>query len=102
MTTTIKRGDSFRPVMTLSVPITGWLIASSIRDSQDTIVAELEETARTNTPTGAYTLKPKAAFPETDWPVGLLFWDIRYTDAAGVKVSTTTVELDCVKGITNG
>lgn len=104
LSATIKRGDSFKPSMTVSngnVPqnITGWTIASQIRDKDDVLVAALEVFDRHDT-LGIYNLRPTVDYPETGWPVGTAYWDIQYTDTNGTIVSTQTITLRIERDVT--
>ncbi len=96
-----KRGDTFSPLISVTednnepVNITNWTILSQVRDRQDTLVSALTVSNRNNS---AGTFNLSAASTST-WPVGELYWDIEYTNASGVKVSTETVLIKCLKDI---
>lgn len=99
----LKRGDSF--VLALKVSsgeapqdLTGWEIRSSI-GSADGKVADLavnifDQTDPDNL--GQYVLSGKS----NTWPVGPLFFDIRYTTNTGEVITTETADVLLVRAVT--
>ena len=98
-----KRGDTFiysgvvresrnGPVMNIS----DWTIASMIRASTGTLIAEADVMI-TDGATGEYTVRVENT---TAWPVDYCFWDIQHTDGAGDIRSTETVLLRVVADVT--
>ena len=90
-----KRGDTFVKSNVVEdangpVDITTWTIASSLRDADDTKVADCVVVV-TNASAGAYTL---TVADTTLWPIGALFWDIQYTDGDDVIFSTETIQVN--------
>ena len=96
-----KRGDTFVKSNVVSdangtVNITGWTIASSLRDADDAKISDCAVVV-TNATVGAYTL---TVANTTAWPIGALFWDIQYTDSNGVTFSTETIQVNVLLDIT--
>lgn len=104
-----KRGDSFRVdelgmlvedangALTMEVngaqikasplDMTGWGVASQIRRKDtDELVADLEF-SWTDQATGKYSLQVKDT---TGWPLGMLAWDVQFTDPDGFVTSSET------------
>ena len=77
-------------------PMTGWSVASQVRDGETgTLIASLIVTW-TNQANGEYNLK----MATSGWPRKKLRWDIQYTDPAGVVASTETKILDMQDDVT--
>lgn len=98
-----KRGDTFLYAAVLResktgpvIDLSGWTIASMIRDADGVLIEELVVTV-TDAANGAYTI---SAADTTAWPVGLAYWDIEYTDTHGVIQSTDTVTVSILQDIT--
>lgn len=98
-----KRGDTFlfEAVLRESkngpvIDITDWTLESMVRDADSVLIAELDVTV-TDAAQGEYTV---SADDTSDWPVGLAYWDIQYTDDAGVIRSTDTIALAIIQDIT--
>jgi hypothetical protein len=87
-----KRGDTFLLTCTTDVPLTGYSIASQVRDKSFKLIAQLTVNITQTSPTGIYTLSYPAG--SSSWPVGLLECDVQYTDNTGFIVSTETFEID--------
>jgi hypothetical protein len=83
----------------MDAPLTGYSIASQIRDKSHKLVATLTPAITQTTPTGAFTLTAPAG--TSTWPVGLLECDIQYTNNASFVVSTETFEIDLIRDITH-
>ena len=104
-----KRGDSFRvdelgmlvqddagtltmivngvPMKARVLDMTGWAVASQLRNKQTgELVADLAH-AWTDQATGKYSL---TALDTTAWPVATLAWDVQFTDPDGFKTSSET------------
>ena len=99
-TLSIKRGDTFLYTASLSddagpTNITGWTIASQVRDDNDALVATLNVTV-TNAALGQFTVRHDDT---SAWPARLV-WDLQYTDAAGVVRSTETIVLSVMADVT--
>ena len=98
-TITLKRGDSFLFTCTTDAPLTGYSVASQIRDKSHKLITDLAVSIIQTTPTGAFTLTTPTG--TSSWPVGLLECDIQYTNNAGFVVSSETFEIDLIRDITH-
>ncbi len=94
-----KRGDTFLLTGTTDVPLTGYTIASQVRDKSFKLIAQLTVNITQTSPTGIYTLSYPAG--SSSWPVGLLECDVQYTDGSGFIVSTETFEIDVLRDVTH-
>lgn len=101
----IKQGDTLDLACRLqtggeAVDITGWSIASQVRDPQGqllhTFAPEITDAAA-----GAYRLLASAA-QTVVWPPGGLSMDIRYTNASGHVMSTQAIALQVQRAVTVG
>jgi hypothetical protein len=96
-TITLKRGDTFRQAVVMYAdlenetvePITGWLIASQVRDKAGTLVADLTISNRADAD-GLFVISAEST---EAWPVGVLSCDIQTTDASGLIRSTPNIAL---------
>ena len=98
----IKRGETLLLECTVANPdgspldLTGWSIASQIRDGHDTLIATL--TVDLYTPVaGQYRLTGATTGA---WPQGLAHMDIAYTDAGGRALSTETLTIGIEREVT--
>ena len=98
----IKRGETFLLECTVQesdgspMDLTGWSIASQIRDGHDTLIATL--TVDLYTPVaGQYRLTGATT---ADWPQGLAHMDIAYTDAGGRALTTETLTVSIEREVT--
>lgn len=92
-----KRGDTFILSCVVATDITGWTIASQIRDG-DTLIADLTfALLSTSAESSTYTLTYSVT---TAWPLHDLNCDIQYTTAAGQIISTETFTIGVVKDTT--
>lgn len=83
--------------LTMSVParlldMTGWNVLSHIRRKDTSALVCALDLLWTNRVAGAFTLEAKDT---TTWPVGLLLWDVQYTDPSGYVASTETMAIKC-------
>lgn len=92
----VKRGNTLRLECVVQaqgapVDITGWTIESHLNAPGRRRVFAFAPVI-TDAAAGAYTM---VAEPEVTraWPLGSLSMDIRYTDAAGTVMSTSTAQL---------
>lgn len=94
-----KRGDTFLLTCTTDVPLTGYSIASQVRDKSFKLIAQLTVNITQTTPDGVYTL----TYPTgtSTWPVGLLECDVQYTNNAGIIISTETFEINVLRDVTH-
>lgn len=94
-----KRGDTFLLTGTTDVPLTGYSIASQVRDKSFKLIAQLTVNITQTSPTGTYTL----TYPTGTslWPVQVLECDVQYTNNAGVIVSTETFEINVLRDVTH-
>lgn len=98
--TIFKRGDTFQLELSVSnnaapVNITGWVIASQVRTKSrliSTLAVEYTDPAL-----GIYRLRDNNT---SDWPLGLLQCDIKYTTDDGQVAHSETFEIDVQRGIT--
>lgn len=98
-----KRGDTFvlnSDVETegVAVDITGWTIASQIRDRDDIVIQTLTVTI-TDAVNGRLSLSATPTQTEL-WPVSSLFCDIEFIDDTGVVTSTETFTINVLLDIT--
>lgn len=94
-----KRGDTFKLTCTTDVTLTGYTIASQVRDPSFKLIGALTVTITQTTPTGAYTLTYPTGTAE--WPIGVLDCDIQYTDGTGFVVSTETFKINVLRDVTH-
>jgi hypothetical protein len=94
-----KRGDTFLLTCTTDVPLTGYAIASQVRDKSFKLISQLTVDITQTTPTGIYTLSLPSG--TSSWPVGTLECDVQYTNNAGVIVSTETFEINVIRDVTH-
>ena len=111
----IKRGDTFEALCqavgdhvvtansgtdyiteNVEFDITAWTIRCEVRDASDVLVENLIVT-KTEPLRGFYKL---TATNTKVWPLGTLYTDIEYTDAAGKVISTETWTITVSKDIT--
>lgn len=80
----------------LPMDLTGWTIASEVRDMDDVLLGAL--TVELHTPAaGQYRLRYEA----TDaWPTGPARMDIAYTDAGGRALTSETLKLSIEREVT--
>lgn len=102
-TITHKRGDTFVLSCTLEnegvpVDITGWTIASQVRDNSDQLLQALTVTV-TSATGGAFDLSATPAETET-WGVQQYLCDIEFIDQTGEVNSTDTFTLSVLRDIT--
>lgn len=96
-----KRGDTFNPLIRVTednsepVNISNWTIISQVRDIRDNLISTLNVSNRVDS-SGEFNL---GTLDTSSWPVGELFWDIQYINAEGVKISTETIVIRCIKDI---
>lgn len=67
-TITHKKGDTFLKTCTTDVPLTGYSIASQVRDKSFKLISQLIVNITQTTPTGIYTLSLPTG--TSSWPVG--------------------------------
>jgi hypothetical protein len=98
----IKRGETFFLECAVAnddgspVNITGWAIASEVRDGRGGLIATL--TVDIHTPeAGLYSL---LGVDTAAWPVGVAYTDIAYTDAGGRALSTETQSVGIEREVT--
>ena len=105
MATTVshKRGDTFVYSAVIresksgpAIDLTGWTIASMIRDADSLLIADLDVSI-TTAASGAYAIRADIT---DEWPIGQAYWDIQYTDADGVIRSTETINLQIIEDVT--
>lgn len=98
--TIFKRGDTFQLELSVSnngeaVNLTGWTIASQVRSKSKLIsTLAVEYTDRV---LGIYRLRDNNT---SDWPLGMLVCDIKYTTDDGQIVHSETFEIEVQRGIT--
>lgn len=94
-----KRGDTFAYSATVTgiASLSGWGIASQIRDGNNTLLHNLQVTA-----TAATSFDLTVTGATTGWPVGgILRWDIKYTASGSAAVSRTeTALIEVVQEVT--
>jgi len=98
---TYKRGDTFAPTMSYQtdqgVPasLVGYEVTSQVRNGRfgivETLVVEV-----TNAAGGLFTIEP---VDTSDWPLGVVQWDIRY-DLNGNVMHTETVDIRIKREVT--
>ncbi len=93
-----KRGDTFTLTCSTDQPISGYTIASQIRDKAYNLVSTLTVSVLQSTPTGIYTLSSPTS--TATWPIGDLECDIQYTNGSGVIISTETFIINVVRDVT--
>ena len=97
----VKRGDTLELQCTaqdrgVPIDLTGWQIDSHVRGPQGRLVHTFVATITAPTD-GQYLL---ASAPTTDWPLGGLTMDIRYTDSLGNVSHTETLPLQVQEAVT--
>ena len=95
----IKRGDSFLLALVARVDgvrqdLTNWEVRAAIGTCYG-VVDEIT-VAFTNRAQGEFELSADT----TEWPIGVLEFDIRYTTDVGQIVTTNSVKVDVVKSDT--
>jgi hypothetical protein len=97
-----KRGDTFLIQCTLKQSgtiraLTGWTVKSQIRTQQMLrLVADLTFSV-VDEQAGIFQL---SCLSTSDWPVGILVCDIRYTMPTGQTVTTDTFNIEVQTGVT--
>jgi len=76
--------------------MTGWTVASQVRDGETGAQIAALTVTWTDQASGAFNLKAETSA----WPEKKLRWDIQYTDPQGVVASTDTVILDMQADVT--
>ena len=95
-TITRKVGNTFLISASVGFDLTDWEVRSQIRSMNGTLLAELEYTPL-NIEDGTFTL----IFQETStWKPGQYQCDIEYTNPNGIIISTATLNVELVRGIT--
>lgn len=92
--TTHKRGGTFGRAGTFPVPPGTWTVAAQVRTATGTLVADLDCTADVLADLDAAGNTVALAITSPDdtaaWPVKTLVCDIRFADAGGNVLATTT------------
>lgn len=97
-----KRGATFSRNISVKsdgeVPsdFASWVIASQIRDKSNKLVSQLTVT-RTDNANGIFTLSDSST---ADWPVCVLYCDIRYTLPSTEVIHTETFEINVLRSVT--
>jgi len=98
----IKRGETLLLECTVANPdgspldLTGWTIASQIRDGHDALIATL--TVDLHAPAaGQYRLRCN---PTAAWPIGRAYMDIAYNDVGGRAITTETLTISVDREVT--
>jgi hypothetical protein len=95
----IKRGDSFLLALVVKVDgvaqdLTNWGVSAAISPGFGVVTPlTVSFTDRVN---GAFELSAETS----DWPIGWMSFDIRYTTDADQIVTTETVKAQVIQGIT--
>lgn len=101
---TIKRGDTLLVSATVrnkdrsAVNLTGYTVASEIRNEAGTLLAALTATITSPT-TGVYTLSASPGATAT-WPAGSYFADVKYTSGGGQVTHTATFPVRVLPAVT--
>jgi hypothetical protein len=106
----IKRGESFvysfistDQETGLPIALTDWSIESQIRDKDDNLVESLIVTKKPEL--GRVEVVAGATYRDSVnrtmlWPIGVLFWDVKYTSPLGLDTATETAEILVQRSVT--
>lgn len=100
----LKAGDTFSYAGTCKLPAGSWTASCQVRswDGASTLVGTVAVTLGTavngETPIALYA----AASATAIWPVATHELDIRYADASGIVVHSSTILLPVMKSVTAG
>lgn len=98
----LKAGSTFSYAGTCRLPAGAWLATCQVRSAEEpyalvgTVLVTLGAPVGLDTPIALYA----AASATLGWPVGLHELDIRYLDAAGAVLHTSTIGLPVLRAIT--
>lgn len=99
---TFKRTGTFKRRVRITLEdgspqdITGWTISSQIKTTAYAAVSTLTVSDRVDA-SGQFVLTDTST---SDWPLGLLHWDIKLTDADSVVRHTQTVTIKVEREVT--
>lgn len=104
----IKRGDTFAIETqwltdSVGVDLTGYTVRSQVRksDPSQTIVETMTCTIDPDQATNPGVVMIAASATQTAlWPALTLAWDIEYTSAGGIVLSSETIEIVVVRDVT--
>lgn len=109
---TITRGDPFGMALVAKVRVadpitglesiqpadlTGWQIAAALTTDPDVVPVKKYpmQVEITEAADGTYVVSAST----DDWPLGLLYWRVRYTTASGQKTTTKPSPITIIEGI---